>query len=147
MKRTKKTSYLSAIKNTLSKYRISIDQSNHIDQTILKPYYKEIIDKKEQPKFQSAPFPINPKFEVELFQVNPMNEKEIKSMKNKYKGTYDHLTGILQHLAIMSQIDSACAIVYLSGYNLARKLPYYIVLRYFMRYLFRHPHVPIMYSR
>ena len=43
------------------------DQSNHIDQTILRPYFKDAIDKSEQPKFQSAPFPINPKFEVELF--------------------------------------------------------------------------------
>ena len=62
---------------------------------MLKPYFKDIINKNEKLKFQSTPFPLNPKFEVELFQVNPMDEKEIKSMKNKYKGTYNHLTGIL----------------------------------------------------
>ena len=58
-----------------SEHGISIDQSNNFDQTILKPYFKSIIDKDEQPNFQSAPFPLNPKFEVELFQANPMNEK------------------------------------------------------------------------
>ena len=115
-----------------SEHGISIDQLNHIDQTILKPNFKDIIDKDEKPKFQSAPFPLNPKFEVELFQANPMDEKQIASIKIKYKGAYNHWTGALQYIAVMSRIYSAYAIMRLSGYNSAPSLPCYTALHHFM---------------
>ena len=76
-----------------------------------------------------------------------MDEKQIASMKRKYKGAYNHWTGALQHIAVMSRIDSAYAIMRLSGYNSAPSLPCYTVLHHFMQYLFHHPYVPIMYSR
>ena len=66
-----------------SEHGINIDQSSHIDQTILKPYFEEIIDTKEQSNFQSTPFMINQKFDVELFQASPMDENQIASMKIK----------------------------------------------------------------
>ena len=130
-----------------SKHRIRIDQSNHIDQIILKPYFKDIIDKNEQPKFQSIPSPLNPKFEVELFQKNPIDEKQIKNMKNKHKGAYSHWTIALNRIAVMSQIDSAYAIIPLSGYNSVPNSPCYIALKHFIQYLFHHQDVHIMYPR
>ena len=76
-----------------------------------------------------------------------MNEKQIASMKREYKGAYNHWTGALQHIAVMSRIDCSYAIMRLSGYNSAPSLPCYTALHHFMQYLFHHPHVPIMYPR
>ena len=67
--------------------------------------------------------------------------------EKKYKGAYNHWTGALQHIAVMSLIDSAYAIMRLSGYNSAPSLPCYTVLHHFMQYLFHNPHVPIMHPR
>ena len=47
----------------------------------------------------------------------------------------------------MCRIDSAYAIMRISGYNLAPSLPCYTALHHFMQYLFHHPHVHIMYPR
>ena len=98
----------------------------------MKLYFKDVLDKDEQPKFQSVPFIINPKFEVELFQTNPMDEKQIASIKIKYKGAYNHWTGALQYIAIMSRIYSVYSIMRLSGYNSTPSLPCYITLKHFM---------------
>ena len=68
-------------------------------------------------------------------------------MKRKYKGAYNHWTGVLQNIAVMSRIDSAYAIMRLSGFNSAPSLPCYTALHNFMQYLFHHSHVPIMYPR
>ena len=114
---------------------------------ILKPYFKNIIDKNEQPKFKSTPFPINLKFEVELFQANPMDEKQITSIKNKYQNTYNYWIGALQHIAIIRRIDSAYETMRLLDYNSAISLSCYIALNHFMQYLFHHPHIPILYPR
>ena len=47
----------------------------------------------------------------------------------------------------MSRIGSAYAIMRLSGYSLVPSLPRYTALNHLIQYLFRHPHVPIMYPR
>lgn len=54
--------------------------------------------------------------QVDFFQETPIDEKQIASMKNKYKGTYNHWTGSLYYI-VMSRIDNVYAIMYLSGYN------------------------------
>ena len=73
--------------------------------------------------------------------------KKIASIKSQYKGAYNHWTGELQCIAVMSRIDSVYVIMYLSGYNSEPSFPCYIALNHFMRYPFHHPHVPIMYPR
>ena len=76
-----------------------------------------------------------------------MDEKQIASMKIKYKGTYNYWTGALQNIPLISRIDSTYAIMRLSGYNSVPILPCYTVLHHFMQHLFHHPHEPIMYPR
>ena len=49
-----------------SKHDVSIDQTNHIQQTILSVYFKD----KQNVPFQSSPFPKDPKFEMDLFKFS-----------------------------------------------------------------------------
>ena len=73
---------------------------------------------------------------MKLFQANPIDEKQIVSMKRKYKGTHNHSIELFQLIAITSRIDSTYVVMRLSGYNSAPSLPYYIVLNHFMQYIF-----------
>ena len=79
-----------------SEHRISIDQTNHIVQSMMNDYF----DKDEKVKYESSPFPLDSKFEYELFVALPMSEDELEKSEKKYNGKYNKWTGALQHIAV-----------------------------------------------
>ena len=82
--------------------------------------------------------------EYELYSVLPMSDEELDKAAIQHKGKYNHWTGALQHIAVWSRQDINHAVMRLSGYNAAPSLPCWKVLDQLMRYLYHHPHVPIM---
>ena len=81
-----------------SEHGISLDQSNHIINSLLKQYF----DKDEKVKYESSPFPLDNKFEYELFTALPMSDEELAKAEKQYKGKYNHWTGALQHISVWS---------------------------------------------
>ena len=67
-----------------SEHGISIDQTNHILQSILNDYF----DKYEKVKYESNPFPLDSKFGYELYVALPMSEDELEKAEKKYNETY-----------------------------------------------------------
>ena len=82
-----------------SEHGISIDQTNHILQSVLNDYF----DKNEKVKYESSPFPLDSKFEYELYAALPMSEDELEKAEKKYNGKYNKWTGALQHIAVWSR--------------------------------------------
>ena len=74
-----------------SEHGISIDQANHILQSILNDYF----DKNEKVKYESSPFLLDSKFDYELYAALPMSEDELEKAKKKYNGKYNRWTGVL----------------------------------------------------
>ena len=68
-----------------SEHGISIDQTNHILQSILNDYF----DKNEKVKYESSPFPLDSKFEYELYEALPASEDELEKAEKKYNGKYN----------------------------------------------------------
>ena len=126
-----------------SEHGISIDQTNHIIQSIINGSF----DKDEKVKYESSPFPLDSKFEYELYAALPKFEDELEKSKKKYNGKYNKWTDALQHIAVWSRQDISHVVMRLSGYNAAPSLPCWKVLDHIMRYLFHKPHVPITYPR
>ena len=60
-----------------SEYRISIDQTNYILQSILNDYF----DKNEKVNYESSPFSLDSKFENELYAALPMSEDELEKKR------------------------------------------------------------------
>ena len=126
-----------------SKHGVSIDQTNHIQQTILSIYFKD----KQNVPFQSSPFPKDPKFEMDLFKALPMSDEDLDKMANKINGTYQFYVGAIQHVAGHSRHDLQYAIMRLSGYNANPNLQCFNALDQLLCYLYHHPHIPTMFPR
>ena len=126
-----------------SEHGVSIDQSNHIIQSILNEYF----DKDDKVKYESSPFPLDNKFEYELYQSLPMTPEELEEAEKKYKGKYNKWTGALQHISVWSREDISHSVMRLSGYNAAPTLACWKALDHLMRYLYHKSRVPIMFSR
>ena len=57
-----------------------MDQTNHINQSILNSYFGK---DKEEVKFRSSPFPVDSKFKYELYDILPLDDKD-KEETEKY---------------------------------------------------------------
>ena len=126
-----------------SEHGTSVDQYNHIRQSILRGFFPD-----DTPiPFQSSPFPLSPAIEMVLFQGALLIEKENEAIAIKYNGSYIHWTGVLLHIGEKSRQDMPYVAMRLSGYNNYPSLETYKILHQSMCYLYHHPHVPIMFSR
>ena len=68
-----------------SQFGISIDQTDHIRQTILNVYFADYTD---PVPFESSPFPLSNVFERRLFQAPNLTDDELKALHKKYRGGY-----------------------------------------------------------
>ena len=127
-----------------SKHGISIDQSLHIKKSVLDPYFKF---RKDAIPFAASPFPISTEFESTLFKALPLEESDISSQAKKLNGRYATHVGAILHVAEKSRLDLSYGCMRLSTYLSAPRLPCYFALDQMMRYLYHHPHIPIMYPR
>ena len=124
-----------------SEYGISIDQYNHIQQSSLQDFF----DKGTTVPFQSSPFILDQSIEMDLFKDGPLSEDECASLDERYNGTYSYWTGALLHIAEKSQWDLQYLAMRLAGYNNCPSTTYYRILYLGMCYLYRHPHIPIIF--
>ena len=126
-----------------SEFGTSIDQYNHIRQTMLQVFFpnKDIVP------FQSSPFPLETSIEMDLFKAQPLTEDENMAMTKRYRGSYMHWVGALLHIADKSRWDMAYLAMRLSGYNNSPTTVCYKILYQGMCYLYHHPLVPIMYPK
>ena len=84
-----------------SDYGTSVDQYNHIRQTMLQVFFPH----QTVVLFQSSPFPLDVSIEMSLFQASPMSEKEMQLMTEQYHGSYNHWVGALLHMVDKSRWD------------------------------------------
>ena len=124
-----------------SEYGISIDQTNHILQKLIKTYFTT----QEKVLFQSNPFPLANTFEMTLFSSLPLKHEEHMKYAKIYKGSYNHWTCCLIHIAVMSRPNVSYAVMRLSGYNTSPTPATFHALNHLLCYLYHHPHLPLMY--
>ena len=127
-----------------SKFGISIDQTLHIKKSVLDPYFKNV---KSPIPFCASPFPMSTDFESALYNALPLDENAINTQAKRVNGRYATHVGALLHVAEKSRLDLSYGCMRLSTYLSAPRLPCYDALEQMMRYLYHHPHVPIMYPR
>ena len=105
---------------------IRLDQTNHILQKVIKPYFPT----QEKVLFQFSPFPfLANTFEITLFSSLPLAHEEHMEYAKIYKGNYNHWTGCL----------------ILSRYNASPTPATFYVLNHLLCYIYQHPHLPLMY--
>lgn len=60
---------------------------------------------------------------MELFQALSLSEQELVIYTKRFKGSYNHWTGAIQHISCGSLVDIGYAIMGLAGYNACPKAP------------------------
>jgi len=122
---------------------ISFDQTQHIENNILPRYFNETTDV----PYVSHPFPTDSTYEVELYKAFPLIGNDLQSIIREHNGSLAHWVGELIHVTTHSRPDLAYTTMRLSGYMACPKAPIFRALQQTMRYLYHHPHMPIIYPR
>ena len=65
----------------------AIDQTSHILQKNIKPYF---LTSQDKIPFQSSPFPLDNKFEMTLFSYLPLTRDAHLKYAKIFKGNYNH---------------------------------------------------------
>jgi hypothetical protein len=115
---------------------IIIDQTDHIVDTIITPYFQS-----------HDPFPTDSQFEHHLYDSPIITVSALHAVKKRYGGSLFHWNGILLHVTITTRIDLGYAIMRLSGYLADPTEAIFEALDHTMRYLFFYRHMPIIYPR
>jgi hypothetical protein len=113
---------------------ISIDQTDHIVDTFISPYFKSRDVSKLLPI--TSPFPTDSSFENALYDSPILAGSKLHSIKKR---------GAPLYVAITTQVDLGYTIMRLSGYLAAPNAVIFQALDHFMRYLYFYRHLPIMY--
>jgi hypothetical protein len=121
----------------------SFDQSQHIQNTNLSEYFKEIPSSTITK--QVYPFPIDAAFERKLNESPPLTGINLVNATKRFRFSFGHIVGELMHISTVSRPDLAYSIMRYSGYMACPNLPIFEALHLTMCYLYHHPHLPIMY--
>jgi len=122
---------------------ISFDQTDHIKNTILQDYFKNVpVD--SIPK-QLYPFPLEASFEKKLYEAAPLTGIDLVNVTKRFRFSFGHLVGALMHITQVSRPDLAYSVMRFAGYMACPNLPIFEALHLTLCYLFHHPHLPIMY--
>jgi len=122
---------------------VSFDQTNHIKNTILYDYFKDV-PVNSIPR-QLYPFPLDASFERKLYEAPPLTGVALLNTTKKYRFSFGHLVGALMHLAQISRPDLAYSVMRYAGYMACPNSPIFEALHLTLCYLYHHPHLPIMY--
>jgi hypothetical protein len=123
--------------------RISIDQTDHVVDSIIKPYFK-LRDVSKLVRITS-PFPTDTSFEQQLYESPIITGSALRSIKLKHDGSLYKWNGALLHVAITTRLDLGYAVMRLSGYLAGPTATIFEALDHVMRYLYFYRHLPIMY--
>jgi hypothetical protein len=122
---------------------VSFDQTQHIQNTIIAEYFKDI-PHSSTPR-QLYPFPIDASFEKTLYESPPLSGLDLLQTTKKFRFSYGHVVGMLMHISGISRPDLAYCTMRYSGYMACPNQPIFDALHLTMCYLFHHQHLPIMY--
>ena len=128
-----------------SSYRISIDQTQHIENAILSDYWKDIPSKSIY--FRESPYPIDTSFERDLKDSFQLDNDQLREIFTIHHGSLPKWIGCLMHLCVWTRIDIHYAFMRLGGYMSCPKSPCFTALKQLLQYLYHHPRIPIFYKR
>jgi hypothetical protein len=93
---------------------ISIDQTDHIVETILEPFYKN----RYTPLLLSitSQFRTDASFEQRLYEAPVVTGSVICAIEDKFGGSLFHWNRVLLHVAFTTRLDIGCDIMRIAGY-------------------------------
>jgi hypothetical protein len=124
---------------------IIIDQTDHIVDSVIGPYFKSRDVSKLLPI--TIPFPTDSFFQNALYDSPILSGSKLHSLEKQYGGSLLHWNGALLHVALTTRVDLGYAIMRLSGYFAAPNAVTFQALDHIMRYLYIYWHLPIVYPR
>jgi hypothetical protein len=124
---------------------ISFDQTLHIQNQILQPYFKDVPP--TSIPYMAYPFPLETSFEQKLYESAPLTGILLQNEEMTFGHSFNHLVGQLMHIATISRPDISYACMRFSGYMASPNKPIFEALHHCLCYMFHHPHLPIMYPR
>jgi hypothetical protein len=89
-------------------YGISIDQTQHIKDTILDVWFPSD-DEESKVKAAYTPFQTDPSYERRLAETLPAQEDELVQLDYEFKGNYPHLIGKTSHASVSTCPDISYA--------------------------------------
>jgi hypothetical protein len=122
---------------------ISIDQTDHVVDSIIEPYFK-LRDIFKLVRITS-PFPTDTAFEQQLYESPVLAGSSLHAIELKHDGSLYKWNGALLHVAITTRLDLGYAVMRLSGYIAGATAAIFEALDHVMRYLYFYRHLPIMY--
>jgi hypothetical protein len=122
---------------------ISIDQTDHVVDSIIEPYFK-LRDISKLVRITS-PFPTDTSFEQQLYESPVLTGSALRAIELKHHGSLYKWNGALLHAAIATRLDLGYAVMRLSGYLAGPTAAIFEALDHVMRYLYFYRHLPIMY--
>jgi len=127
-------------------YGISIDQTQHIKDTILDVWFPPN-DGNSTVKAAYTPFSTEPAYERRLAETLPAQQDELVQLEYEYGGTFPHLIGKTSHVAVWTRPDLSYAMSRLQKYATIPSRPAFEGVKRLGRYLYYNTHRPIMFPR
>jgi hypothetical protein len=124
---------------------ISVDQTNHIKNTILSEYFRDV-PVTSIPR-QLYPFPLKASFEKKLYEAAPLTGIDLVNVTKRFRFSFGHLVKALMHITQVSRPDLAYSVMRFARYMACPNLPSFEALHLTLCSLFHHPHLPIMYPQ
>ena len=125
-----------------SEHGISIDQTRHIYENILEPWFKS----NTNIKIHDNPINAHPTYEYELSQSPPLSPDDLQCFELTYNGAFNQTIGKLLHIQQWTRPDLNYAISRLAVFSKTPTAMAFQALNYLMSYLHHHMHEPIFYS-
>lgn len=128
-----------------TKYGISYDQTEHINDEILTAYFSN--DSDERYKSVHTPFRTDNVYERELAEQLPATPSQLLALEKKYKGSFPSIIGKLMHVFCWTRFDIGYAMTRLSKFIQTPSEAAFAGLYRALRYLWTHKHRPIIAPR
>jgi hypothetical protein len=122
---------------------ISIDQTDHIVDTVIGPYFQNRVTSKMLAI--TSPFPADSSFETTLYESPILAGSNLHRIEKHYGGSLFPWNGILLNVAVTTRVYLGHAVMRLSGYLAAPNEAIFTAIDHTMRYLYFYRHAPIMY--
>ena len=130
-----------------SPFGISVDQSQHIEHTIINKYFPPEKVAESGLKAVHTPFNTCNKYEIDLLEQLPATGEHLKALEKRYDGTYASIIGAIMHVYVWTRPDIGYATTRLSQYIQSPSEAAFAGLYRLLRYLATHRHRPIFYKR
>lgn len=129
-----------------SRYGISINQTQHIKDTILDVWFPKD-DGKSSIKAAHTPFSTDPKYKRKLVETLPAQEDELAQLEYECGGTFPHLVGKVSHVSVWTRPDLSYAMSRLQKFSTVPHRPAFEGIKRVGRFMYYNRHRLIMYPR